>query len=423
MKSCRQDFPFFVRSSVDEIPVYLDSAATTQKPETVIQAISEFYRLQNAPLHRGIYTLAEQATSQFERVREQVARFVGANSSEEIVFTKGATDGINIAANAWAHSALKPGDEILITELEHHANIVPWQKLSQELGLILRWIPIRKDGTLDVTMVPDLLSAKIKLVACTADSNVLGLLDNLVTQQDYAYLQKIYGTQESSFLKILIREAQNLGARVLLDLAQYIPHKRVSLRDLGCDFAVFSAHKMLGPTGVGVLYVKKELHDQLATYQVGGGMVFEVHQEKFIPKKMPHKLEAGTPHASGVIGFGAALSYLETLDLAGLLNHEALLSQNLRDALTTIPGITVLGPELQYPNTGHLVSFTVESIHPHDVAAYLDQYNIYVRAGNHCAQILHKKLGIDGSVRASFYCYNTLEDIEKLSNKLRLLIT
>ncbi len=423
MKNYRRDFPQLHCLINNEPFIYFDNAATTLKPEQVIQALAEFYRVYNAPIHRGIYRLAETATQRHEAVREQVARFIGAQSPQEIVFTKGATEGINIVASSWAAHNLTEGDEILITEVEHHANILPWQRLVQHQGIVLRWIPLRADGTLEVTQLPHLLTAKTRLVALSHTSNVLGPLDNLVTPEDLSYLRDFYNTSAQGFLELIIQQAHNIQARVLVDAAQAVPHHLINLALLPCDFLVFSGHKMLGPTGIGVLYAHSVTHAELRPYQLGGGMVLEVTQEGSSWRAMPYMLEAGTQAASAAIGLGAALDYLEkNVDFKVLRRYEAALCQRVADGLRALPGARVLGRERKFNELDHLVSFTFDGIHPHDIAAYLDTYNIYVRAGNHCAQILHKKLGISGSVRVSFYLYNTDREVDKLIGVLEPLL-
>ncbi len=389
----RNDFPILHQESHGKKLIYLDNAATTQKPNQVIAALVEFYQRYNAPVHRGIYKLAEQSTSLYEHAREQIARWLHARDRSEIVFTKGTTESINIVAAAWAAQHVKQGDEILLTELEHHSNLLPWQRLAQQNDLTLTFIPVTAQGVLDVTKLPTLLTSRTKLVAITHISNAIG------THND---------------IKTIIAAAHAVGAKVLVDAAQSAPHQRLNVQDLDVDFLAFSGHKMLAPLGTGVLYVAKRLHDQLDPYQVGGGMVYEADWYQSSTLKMPHMLEAGTPSIGDIIGLAVALEYLQThVDFDQLRTHEANLTATLIDGLTH-PRIRLLGPLDQLKKQGHMLSFTLEGVHAHDVAAYLDTLGICVRAGHHCAQPLAKKLGVTASVRASFYCYNTSQEVEAL---------
>jgi cysteine desulfurase / selenocysteine lyase len=408
MRNFRDDFPFFKNNP--EL-VYLDSAATSHKPESVIKAISDFYTRDYASAHRGIYRLAEKATEQYEKVRVACARFVAASSEKEVVFTKSATEGINIVAQAWAASALKPGDEIVLTEIEHHANIVPWQLLAQRHGLVLQWIPFMCNGTLDYHAIDTVITKKTKLVALTLFSNVLGNVDALVPD--------IYKNGQS-FLNYVISRAKATGAKVLVDAAQWAPHYPLNVQELGCDFAVFSAHKMLGPQGLGILYIKKDIHHEINVYQGGGGVVSNVGRDLAAWKPVPYLLEAGTHAVAQVIGFGAALTYLT--DIVGfqtIQEREQELFSYLISGLQSLSQIRLLTCYQSSIPAQHCISFNFDRIHAHDVAAYLDTQNICVRAGNHCAQILHKKLKIAASVRVSFYFYNTVQEIDYLLEVLQ----
>ena len=401
MRAIRSHFPFLLPQSEGEKLCYLDNAATTHKPNAVIDAISQFYRTSNANIYRGAYALGEQATEQFEGARSRVAQFIGASSSAEIVFTSGATDGINMVVGSWAQQHVKAGDEVLVTELEHHANFVPWQRLCLQVGAQLRVVPVLPDGQLDYERFEQLLSPKTKLVAVTAISNAIGTVVDLPR---------------------IILAARAVGAKVLVDAAQLVPHSGCDVGKLDPDFIVFSGHKMLGPTGVGVLYVKQELHDQLVPYRCGGGMVREVSLERSTYLGMPHLLEAGTPPIAQAVGLGVAIDYLQQqVPFAQLREHEAALCAFVIERLCMIPKIRLLGPLDQLARQGHMVSFVVDGIHAHDVAAYLDRDNIAVRAGNHCAQPLANRLGYDASVRASFYCYTTVQDVECLCDAVERL--
>ncbi len=395
MTNKKKDFPFFFHNNL----TYCDNAATTQKPQAVIDAITNFYSINNAPVHRGIYAHAERATEQYEQARAAVAQFINAKNNE-IIFTNGTTESINLAAQAWTTYNLKAGDEIIITELEHHANILPWQQLAQSHGIILRWIPIDTHGNLDFKKYITLLNSKTKLVALTHSSNIFGIPIEV---------------------KKYIREARKVGARVLIDAAQTAPRQTINVQELDCDFLVFSGHKMLGPTGIGVLYCKQEVHHELQPYKRGGGMVYSVSQETATWRAMPHMLEAGTPPIASAIALGAAINYLKTIDFTALKKHEAQLCEQLIDGLAQFPQVKILGDIPEIKKSGHMVSFVVDTIHAHDVAAYLDKHNICVRAGNHCAQPLCTKLGIDSSVRISFYLYNNSKDVERIIEVLRQL--
>lgn len=398
-KKIRSDFPIFEHTINGKPLIYLDSAATTQKPRAVLDALTNFYITSNANIHRGVYRLAEHATELYEQARAHVAQFINAADANEIVFTRGTTESINLVASTWGKQNIKEGDEILITELEHHANLVPWQRLAAEQQAVLKYIPVLGDGTLDYTAVPQLLTHRTKLVAISHVSNALGVHNGI---QD------------------IIDAAHNVGARVLIDAAQSVAHQPIDTQKMNCDFLAFSSHKMLGPTGIGVLYIKKELHETMPPYQVGGGMVYETDFHHASWRKTPHKFEAGTPAIAQAVGLSAAISYLQaTVDWATLREHEARLCIQLIDGLSSIEGITILGPIEQLKKVGHMVTFTVDGVHAHDVAAYLDTFGICVRAGHHCAQPLAKKMGLEASIRASFYLYNTQDEIEQLIDALR----
>lgn len=393
----RKDFPFLEYI----IPlIYFDNAATSQKPQSVIDAISYYYAFQNAPVHRGIYKQAESITKLYEESRSTVADFIGANY-DEVVFTKGTTEGINFIASTWADSNLNEGDEIVLTELEHHANVLPWIHLAQRKKLVLRYVPITEDFNLDYDAFLKLLNERTKLVAFTACSNALGTYINV---------------------PFIIENAHKIGAKVLVDAAQSVCHRKLNVHKIDPDFLVFSAHKMLGPTGIGVLYISRKMHPYVEPYQFGGGMVFEVSCFDASWLKTPNCYEAGTPPIAQAIGLGAAIRYIQKkVDYNLLRKHEAGLCKTLINGLESINGLRILGPIEQLCNEGHIVSFIHDKMHSHDITAYLDSYNIAVRAGNHCAQPLYTKLGISGSVRASFYLYNTLEEVDFLINILKKL--
>lgn len=392
IKKLRADFTFLQNQVHGYQISYLDSAATSQKPKQVIDAISEFYIKYTAPVHRAIYTTGEIATELYEQARKTIGKFIGAQAHETI-FTSGTTSGINAIAR-WASSMLNPGDEIVLTELEHHANLIPWQEVARETGAQLKFIPITSDGDLDYSALDKIISAKTKFVAATYISNAIGTKVNV---------------------DLIIERAQAVGAYTLIDAAQAAPHQKIDVKKLNGDFLVFSGHKMLGPTGIGVLYIHERLHEQVTPWYYGGGMILSADYCTATWRPAPHKFEAGTPPIAQAIGLAAAVKYLqEQVDFAVLQKYEAALCEQLIEGLSGIKNIRVLGPIDQLKTQGHLVSFNSTAVHPHDIAAYLDQYGICVRAGNHCAQPLHKKLGAAASVRVSFYLYNTPEDVDKL---------
>jgi cysteine desulfurase/selenocysteine lyase len=396
----KNDFPIFHKKSQDQDLCYLDSASTSQKPQQVLDALMFFYATKNANIHRGTYTLAEEATQAYENVRKQIAQFMSAHDAE-IIFTSGTTEGINAVAATWGTKHINAGDEIVTTELEHHSNLLPWQRLADQKKAILAIIPVLSNGMLDMQKAAELITKKTKLVAVSQVANALGT---------------------HVAIKTLIKYAHQVGARVLVDAAQSVPHQKINIHELDCDFLAFSGHKMLAPTGVGILFVKKELHDQMPPYQLGGGMVFEVglHTAKWL--KAPHKFEAGTPPIAQVIGLGTAIEYFQQIDLLKLQQYEAALCAQLIDELLKIKKIRIYGPIEQLRQQGHMVSFTIDGMHGHDVAAYLDQFGICVRAGHHCAQPLMMKIGVDALVRASFYgVYNSEEDVAKLIHALKKL--
>jgi cysteine desulfurase/selenocysteine lyase len=388
----RDDFPILHARTPSGAPlVYLDNAATTQHPRQVIHAMVEVYERHYANVHRGIHWLSDQSTDLFEEARRKVCRFIHARDPEEIVFTRGTTESINLVARSWGDAFLAPGDEVLLTEAEHHSNIVPWQQLAARRGIVLRFLPLRDDGLLHLDALPSLLSQRTRLVALAATTNVLGTTQPLGT---------------------IIPAARAVGARVLIDAAQSVPHTVTDVQALDADFLAFSGHKMLGPSGVGVLYGKREILEEMPPFMGGGSMIRRVRLEAFEPADVPARFEAGTPPIVPAIGLGAAIDYLERVGLDAIAQHERLLLQRAHAVLGAIPGVRVLGPAPEHK--GGIVSFVVERMHAHDVAHLLDRRGIAVRAGHHCAMPLHKRLGITASTRASFYLYNTLEEVEQL---------
>jgi cysteine desulfurase / selenocysteine lyase len=400
-KKLRADFPI-LKQKVNGYPlVVCDNASTTHKPQSVIDAIVQFYTTTNANIYRGIHLFAEQATQAYEDARKKVANFIGA-FPEEIVFTRGCTSGINFVVATWGDANIQKGDEIVLTELEHHANLLPWQRLAQKKGAVLKFIPIFPDGSVDLLHLDSIITNKTKMVSVIHVSNAIG------THVDIA---------------AIIKRAQEVGARVLIDAAQSAPHQKINVHELGCDFLVFSGHKLLGPTGIGVLYIKKELHAALPPYEVGGGMVEDVDCTHATWAPAPQKFEAGTPPIAQAIGLGAAIDYLQThVNFDDLAVYEAQLCTRLIDGLSSIPGVKILGPLSELKQKGHVVSFLVENFHSHDVAAFLDSRGISVRAGHHCAQPFAKKLGYDASVRVSFYFYNTIEEVDFIVAAIKELL-
>jgi cysteine desulfurase/selenocysteine lyase len=397
MHKMKQKFPILATRMNDQPLVYLDNAATTQKPQSVIDALSNFYSNANANIHRGVYTLSEDATTLYEAVRQQVAQFIGAEA-QEIVFTKGTTEGINFIASTWGRENVHEGDEVVISALEHHSNLLPWQQLCHEKKAVLKIIPLTLQGLLDMDEASRLITAKTKLVAVTHISNAIG------TEVD---------------VKGLASLAHNAGAKILVDAAQSVLHQKVDVKELACDFLAFSGHKMYGPTGIGVLYIKKELEGSIPPYQLGGGMVYEAGYQQATWLKAPQKFEAGTPPIAQAIGLGKAITFLSDIGFDTISALESSLCRQLIGGLVKLPSVTVLGPIQELKNKGHMASFTVEGVHAHDVAAFMSSYGICVRAGHYCAQPLARELGIDAAVRVSFACYNTPEEVELLLDVLR----
>ncbi len=395
----RDDFPLLA-TMVNGYPIaYLDNGSTVQKPWSVINAITHFYTTNNANTFRGVYQLAEKATIQYEQARQHVARFIGAAQSNEIVFTRGTTHGINLVAHAWALHMLKSGDEILLTQMEHHSNLLPWRAIAQMTGAIVRYVPLREDQTLDVAAGLAMINPKTKLVALCHTSNVLG---------------------ETIDIEQFAKAVHAAGGAILVDAAQSIAHIPIDVVRMGIDFLVFSGHKMMGPMGIGVLYVNATYHEQMGTYEQGGGMVYAVDNEQATFTAMPQRLEAGTPSVADAVGLAAAIDYLKNeITYAWLEEHIAMVSSHLLQELQTIARLHILG-SLDKPR--QTISFIIDGIHAHDVASYLDTFGICVRAGHHCAQPLAQSLGVVSSVRVSLYAYNTIEEIDRLVNALKKLV-
>ncbi len=396
MRDIRPDFPILKRKVNGKPLIYFDNAATSQKPKAVIDAIATFYKTSNANIHRGIHTLSEEATAQYEDVRNKVATFIHAPRAEEIIFTRNTTESINLVAQTWGRANIKAGDEILLTEMEHHSNIVPWQMLAKETGAVLRFIPVTKEGELDLQAFSKLFNVKTKFLGVVHVSNVLGTINPI--QQ-------------------IVHMAKEKNITVLVDGAQSVPHMPVDVKSLGCDFFVFSAHKMMGPTGVGVLWGKKELLDAMPPFLGGGDMIKEVRLDESLYQDAPHKFEAGTPNIADVIGFGAALDYLQILGMRNIQEAETALTAYALQKLSRIKGITLYGPT-DLIRRGSVICFNVGNIHAHDVATLLDEEGIAIRSGHHCAMPLMKVLGIPACARISFAPYNTTKEIDTLMKAL-----
>jgi cysteine desulfurase/selenocysteine lyase len=393
----RNDFPILKREVRPGIPlIYLDSSATSQKPEAVIQKMDEYYRLFNSNIHRGVHTLAEEATAMYEEARVKVANFIDAYKPSEVVFTRNTTESINLVAQSWGRKNLQRDDLVILTEMEHHSNLVPWQIMAAELGFRLEFIPVTDEGLLDLSVFSNLLEQRPKLVSLTHFSNVLGTINPI---------------------KEIARQAHEAGALILVDGAQSVPHIPVSVKDLDIDFLAFSAHKMLGPTGIGALWAREDILKSMPPFLGGGDMIKKVYLRSFTANDIPHKFEAGTPSIAEAIGFGEAVDYLQALGMEAVAEYENHLTEYALEKLAEIPGLKILGPEAG--KKGGVTSFTLEGIHPHDIAQILDQDGIAVRAGHHCAMPLHDRYQIPATTRASYYFYNTLEEIDALAASLR----
>jgi len=388
----RGDFPILQQRMNGKPLVYLDSAATSQKPRQVIDALVRYYEEYNANVHRGIYRIAEQATEAYEAARRKVAAFIHAARPEELIFTRSTTEAINLVAYTWGRANVGRGDEILLTEMEHHSNLVPWQMLAAERGATLRFVPFDEQGMLEVAEFDRLLTERTKLVALTQQSNVLGTINPV---------------------RELAAKAQLVGAKVLVDGAQSVPHMPVDVQHLGVDFFAFSAHKMCGPTGAGALWARYDLLEAMPPFHGGGEMIMLVHLDRSTYKDPPYKFEAGTPNIADCIVWGEAVDYLQTIGMPAVREHEMQLTHYAMRRLSEIPGLRLFGPESPQ-RRGGVLAFELDVAHPHDVAQILDQDGIAVRAGHHCAQPLHRRLDISATTRASLYLYNTEADVDAL---------
>jgi cysteine desulfurase / selenocysteine lyase len=397
-KDIRKHFPILEQEINGHPLVYLDSAATSQKPQQVIDAISNYYEKDNSNVHRGVHTLGNQATEAYEGARDKVRDFINAKSREEIIFTRGTTTSINIVAQSYGRANVGEGDEIVITHMEHHSNIIPWQQLAREKGAVLKFIDLEEDGTITLDKVREAVTERTKIVSIMHVSNVLGTVNPIKEITEIAHAN---------------------GAVMVVDGAQAAPHMKVDVGQLDCDFYAFSGHKMVGPTGIGVLYGKKELLNKMEPVEFGGEMIDFVGLYESTWKELPWKFEGGTPIIAGAVGLGAAIDYLEEIGLDNIEKHEQHLAEYAMKKMSEVEGITIYGP-LDPEKRASLITFNLNDVHPHDLATVLDMHGIAVRAGHHCCQPLMKWLDVSATARASFYIYNTEEDVDRLVDGLRI---
>jgi len=395
VEKIRQDFPIFEQRFKGKPLIYLDNAATSQRPNQVVDAMNKYYQVYNATIHRCVYKLGEEATNAYEEAREKVAKFINANP-EEIIFVRNATEAINLVAYSWGRSNIREGDKILLTLMEHHSNIVPWQLLAKEKKAHLEFVDIDDEGLLKIDDFEKFMNEEIKFMGLVHASNVLGTINPVKEMVNYAHKN---------------------GALVLVDAAQSVPHMPVDVHEIGCDFLAFSGHKMLGPTGIGVLYGKRELLEKMNPFLGGGDMIREVHLREASWDDLPWKFEAGTSNVAGAIGLGAAVDYLNKIGMKNVREHEKELTKYALDKIVEIKGIRIYGPK-DINVRGGVISFNLGDIHPHDLASILDDEGIAIRAGHHCAQPLMERLGVNGTARASFYIYNTEGEVDSLVNSL-----
>ncbi|MFL2544558.1 MAG: cysteine desulfurase [Longimicrobiales bacterium] len=393
----REQFPTLSGAVSDKPLVYLDNAATSQKPIRVIKAVESYYRESNSNVHRGIYELSRKATEAYENARSRMARFIGAKSPEEIIWTRGATEGINLVANSWGADNLSAGDEILLTTMEHHSNIVPWQLIAEKTGAIIRYIEMDPEGRLSLENLDELCGERTKIVACTQVSNSLGTINPV---------------------ERIIERARTVGSLVLIDGAQAVPHGSIDVQALDCDFYVFSGHKMCGPTGIGILWGKEELLDSMPPYQGGGEMIKVVQRTHSTWADLPHKFEAGTPNIAGAIVLATAADFLEEIGFDSIKQHEDSLLTYALEQLSDVDDIEIYGPTDQ-AHRSSVISFQLGNIHPLDVSTVLDAEGIAIRVGHHCAQLVMEHLGVSVTARASFYLYNTTSDVDDLVKGLK----
>jgi len=394
----RDDFPILCERAHGHPLIYFDNAATSQKPRAVIDALRRYYEHENANVHRGLHELSSRATEAYEKSRRRVAEYIGAANAEEIVFTRGTTESINLVAQAWGGKFIREVDVILLTVMEHHSNLVPWQLLAERTGARLRFVPVLDNGTLDLEQLPSLLTPEVKLFAFTHISNSLGTINPVAD---------------------LCAKAHAVGALTLVDAAQSVGHMPIDVRELGCDFLVFSGHKMCGPTGIGGLYTRAEILDSMPPWHGGGEMIVSVTLEKSAFKKAPHRFEAGTPSIGDAIGLAAAIDYIEQIGRPAIFEHDSQLGRYAGTRLAELPGTRIFGP---IEERGALVGFVMDAAHPHDLTTFADQYGLALRGGHHCNQPLMRRFGISGTTRASFYFYNTIEEIDRMIEILRAAV-
>jgi cysteine desulfurase/selenocysteine lyase len=392
----RKDFPILGREIHGKKLVYLDNAATSQKPQSVIDAITRYYEEYNSNVHRGIHTLSEEATDGFEQARLKVARFIKAPSTRGVIFVRNTTEAINLVAQAWARKRLKPGDEILLSRMEHHSNLIPWQMVASETGAKLRFIHLNVNGTMNLSNIDELINDRTRLVAVSHMSNVLGTINPVRQLADLAHAR---------------------GALMLADGAQSVPHMPVDVNELGCDFLAFSGHKMLGPTGTGVLWGRESVLEEMDPFMGGGSMILEVSCETATWNEIPQKFEAGTPDVAGAIGLGAAIDYLQQLGMENVRRHEVEVTTYALDRLSSVEDLMIFGP-MDPEVRGGVISFNLLDVHPHDLGTILDQEGVAIRAGHHCCQPLMKWLDVSATARASFYLYNRPDEVDALVSAL-----
>ena len=398
-ENIREDFPILARTVRDGKPmVYLDNASTTQKPNQVVDAMSDYYRNYNANIHRAVYALAEEATEAYESARDKVARFLGVEDRAELVFVRGTTEAINLVAYTWGRDNVNSGDVVVTTEYEHHSNIVPWQLLTQEKGASLRYIPIDDQGVLMLDTLDEILNeGNCRLVTFSLMSNVLGTISDVDS---------------------IISKCRRAGVPTLIDGAQAVPHMKVNVPALGCDFFAFSGHKMMAPTGIGMLWARKSLLESMSPFHGGGDMIREVHKYESTWNDLPYKFEAGTPNIASVVGLGVAVDYLDNLGMDNVRQHERELTSYALSRMSNIPGLRLYGP-LDTDRRGGVISFNFADVHPHDVAQIMDNEGIAIRSGHHCAQPLMERMGVAATSRASFYIYNTKTEVDSLISALK----
>lgn len=399
IKAIRKDFPILSRKVYGKPLVYLDNAATSQKPFSVIETITEYYQNYNSNVHRGVHALSMEATEHYEAAREKVAAFIGAPNSDCLIFVRGTTEGINLVASSWAIPNLGPEDEILLSEMEHHSNLIPWQRVSQITGAILKFIPVTQEGTLELKNLPNLINNKTKLVSITHVSNVLGTINPV---------------------KEIARKAHEVGALIMLDAAQSVPHMPVNVQDLDCDFLAFSSHKMLGPTGIGGLYVRPSVLKTMQPFQSGGEMVKEVTFESASWNDLPFQFEAGTPSIAASIGLGAAVDYLQSIGMDEVRNHEMSITEYALEELKHLSEDFIFYGPKDISIRGGAISFHSDLVHPHDLGTILDQEGIAIRTGHHCAMpLVRERLKVSATARASFYIYNTEDEVDQFVKALK----